>query len=435
MTREQSLASFVAWTDHNISGDEKGQAQIFLDRLFQAFGQAGSLDVGGKPEFRIRKSTEDGGGTAFADYVWKPVVLIEMKKRGVNLATLLPQALKYWERLCPDRPRYVVLCNFDEFRVYDFAKQIDAPVDPVTTKELPARYGPSRFLDPGTPKPAFGVDRLAVTREAADKLAACFNKLTKRGVERPVAQRFILQMLVALFAEDIDLLPKYFVAQLLEDCTTPTDTYDLLGGLFEAMNTRQSAGGGRFKGVAYFNGGLFAEPARVELGDTELVLLRQAAAFNWSNVQPEIFGALFQDSLDARERRAFGAHYTSPTDIMKIVRPTIVDPWHEQIENAKTLKRLGELRERLNHFRVLDPACGSGNFLYIAYRELKRLEARLIERIREVSRRETAAQDVIGFVTAEQFFGIDINPFAIELAKVTMMIARKLAIDELHTIE
>ena len=321
MSREQQLAEFVAWADKNITGDEKGQAQIFLDRLFQAFGQKGSLDVGGKPEFRIRKSTEDGGGTSFADYVWKSVVLIEMKKRGVNLATHLPQAFKYWERLCPDRPRYVVLCNFDEFRVYDFDQQIDAPVDTVTTKELPERYGPLRFLEPGTPKPVFGVDRLQVTREAADCLAKCFNKLTKRGVERSVAQHFILQMLVALFAEDIDLLPKYFVAQLLEECTTPADTYDLLGGLFEAMNTRQSAGGGRFKGVAYFNGGLFANPARVELGSAELVLLRQAAAFNWSNVQPEIFGALFQDSLDAGERRAFGAHYTSREDIAALVEP------------------------------------------------------------------------------------------------------------------
>ncbi|MCG3148057.1 MAG: hypothetical protein PCFJNLEI_01499 [Verrucomicrobiae bacterium] len=436
MTREQELAKFVAWADKHITGDEKGQAQIFLDRLFQAFGQTGSLDVGGTPEFRIRKSSEDGGGTSFADFVWKPVVLIEMKKRGVNLATHLPQAFKYWERLCPDRPRYVVLCNFDEFRIYDFDQQIDSPVDTVTTKELPERYGPLRFLEPGTPKPAFGVDRLAVTREAADKLAALFNKLTKRGIDRPLAQRFVLQMLVALFAEDIDLLPKYFVAQLLDECTTPADTYDLIGGLFAAMNTRQTAGGGRFKGVAYFNGGLFADPARIELNSSELVLLRQTATFNWSNVQPEIFGALFQDSLDAGERRAFGAHYTSPTDIMKIVRPTIVDPWRDQIEGARTLKDLGKLRDRLHNFRVLDPACGSGNFLYIAYRELKRLEARLIERINnEFPSRAEPAQRQLSFLSAQNFYGMDINSLAVEIAKVSMMIARKLAIDELHITE
>ena len=119
-TRQQRLADFVQWTLLHIRGDEKGEAQIYLDRLFQAFGQPGVLEVGGQTEFRIRKAKEDGGGTAFADYVWKPVVLIEMKKRGQNLAKHYRQAFDYWIRLAPNRPKYVVLCNFDEFWVYDF---------------------------------------------------------------------------------------------------------------------------------------------------------------------------------------------------------------------------------------------------------------------------------------------------------------------------
>ncbi len=117
MPSRDKLADFTAWCARNITGDEKGQAQIYLDRLFQAIGQPGSLDAGGKPEFRVRKATEDGGGTAFADYVWKPVVLIEMKKRGENRQKHYRQAFDYWTRLCPNRPRYVALCNFDESRV------------------------------------------------------------------------------------------------------------------------------------------------------------------------------------------------------------------------------------------------------------------------------------------------------------------------------
>ncbi len=97
--RRTKLQAFVDWAAARITGDEKGQAQIFLDRLFQAFGQPGSLDVGGEPEMRIRKAKEDGGGTSFADYVWKPVVLIEMKKRGVDLAKHYRQAFDYWTRL------------------------------------------------------------------------------------------------------------------------------------------------------------------------------------------------------------------------------------------------------------------------------------------------------------------------------------------------
>jgi hypothetical protein len=188
----EKLAEFAAWCGKNITGDERGQAQIFLDRLFQAFDQPGCLDVGGTTEFRVRKSHEDGGGTAFADYVWKPVAPIEMKKRGENLQKHYRQAFDYWARLVPNRPPYVVLCNFDEFRVYDFDTDLDAPKDTVALKDLPRRWGPLAFLAPGSLKPTFDNDREKVTREAADCLADCFRKLVARGVPRETAQRFIL---------------------------------------------------------------------------------------------------------------------------------------------------------------------------------------------------------------------------------------------------
>jgi hypothetical protein len=441
MSREAQLSQFAAWVQHNITGDEKGQAQIFLDRLFQAFGQPGVLDVGGQIEFRLRKAAEDGGGTAFADLVWKPVVLVEMKRRGTDLQKHYRQAFGYWTRITGGRPRYVVLCNFDEFWIYDFDSDVDAPKDKLALTDLPQRWGPLAFLAPGSPGPKFLYDREAVTRIAADKLAALFSRLLKRGVERPLAQHFTLQMLIALFAEDIDLLPRYFVSELLEECTTPADTYDLIGGLFEAMNLNPPAAGGRFKSVRYFNGGLFLEPARVELTDNELVLLREAAKDDWSKVQPEIFGTLFEHSVSnpgalVDERRAFGIHFTRPTEIMKIVQPTIIEPWTEQIESAKTLTRLHELLDRLHHFSVLDPACGCGNFLYIAYRALKRLEARIYERIdAEFPSRAEPGQVRLSFLSAQNFHGLDINPLAVEIAKVAMMVARKLAIDELHIAE
>ena len=429
------LAEFTAWCAKHVTGDEKGDAQLFLDRLFQAFGHAGLKEAGATLEFRVIKAAEAGGATSFADLVWKPVVLIEMKKRGTDLQKHYRQAFDYWTRLVPNRPRYVVLCNFDEFRVYDFDTDLDTPKDTVALKDLPERWGPLAFLAPGSPKPTFENDREVVTRQAADCLADCFRKLVKRDVPQPMAQRFTLQMLVALFAEDIDLLPKYFVTQVLEDCSTPASTYDLIGDLFEAMNTNPPKAGGRFKGVNYFNGGLFAQPARLEIQDSELVLLRKAAGFNWSKVQPEVFGTLFQHSMSEKERHAFGAEFTYPTDIMKIVGPTIVEPWRAQIEGARTLKRLRELLHRLHRFRVLDPACGCGNILYIAYRELKRLEARIYERMAEFASQAEPGQMRLSFLSAQNFYGLDILPFAVEIAKVTMMIARKLAIDELHITE
>ena len=221
MSREEQLSQFAAWVRQNITGDEKGQAQIFLDRLFQAFGQPGVLDVGGQTEFRLRKAAEDGGGTAFADLVWKPVVLVEMKRRGTDLQKHFRQAFDYWVRITGGRPRYVVLCNFDEFWVYDFDSDLDAPKDKLALTVLPQRWGPLAFLAPGSPGPKFSYDREAVTRTAADKLAALFSRLLKRGVERPLAQRFTLKDAHA--ALDAAVLAAYgfsakedLLAQLLE---------------------------------------------------------------------------------------------------------------------------------------------------------------------------------------------------------------------------
>jgi len=432
MTQKQEhLDQFVQWCAAHIRGDEKGEAQIFLDRLFRAFGQPGVKEVGAVFEERVKK---EGKGTSFADLVWKPIVLVEMKKRGEDLTRHYRQAFDYWARLVPGRPRWVVLCNFDEFWVYDFETQMDSPVDKVALGELPTRYGPLAFLFPDDEEPVFGNHQETVTRDAADKLVELFRALIGRQVPRDLAQRFTLQSLMALFAEDIGLLERYFFAHLLDDCHTPAQAYDLIGQLFVEMNMPGITAGGRFKGVPYFNGGLFAQPARIELSAAETELLRDAARFNWSKVRPEIFGAIFEHSMDAEERRAHGAHYTSPVDIMKVVGPTIVEPWREQIERTKTLKGLEQLLARIETFRVLDPACGSGNFLYIAYREMKRLEASIYERMGEFKSVD-AAQRPFGFVTARNFYGIDINPFAVELAKVTMMLAHKLAIDELHISE
>lgn len=423
------LKAFKDWTAKHIKGDEKGEAQVFLDRLFQAFGWPGLKEAGANCELRVRNTT---GGTSFADLVWKPVVVIEMKKRGADLSKHYSQAFSYWTRLVPNRPRFAVLCNFDEFLVYDFETQLDTPVDIVTLAELPARYGPLNFMFPGDVAPVFGNHQESVTRQAADKLAACFNSMTKRGVERPLAQRFTLQMLMALFSEDIGLLDKYLVTKVLDECKSPQDTHDLLGGLFTAMNTKGGVKGGRFKGVPYFNGGLFADPAHVELVADERALLKDASQFDWSKVRPEIFGTLFEHSLGKEQRHATGAHFTSAVDIMKVVGPTIVEPWTRLIDSTTTLEGLRKLLARIESFTVLDPACGSGNFLYIAYRELKRLEAHIYERMASEFRSVDPRQRPFGFVSTANFYGMDINPFAVDIAKVTMMLAHQLAIDELH---
>ena len=271
-TREEDLKDFVAWCGEHITGDEKGEAQVFLDRLFQAFGQGGVKEAGATLEKRV---TSDKGTITFADLVWKPVVLIEMKKRGTPLQKHYRQAFDYWTHLVPNRPRYAILCNFDEFLIYDFETQMDSPVDTIALADLPRRWTALAFLVPGNLTPVFNNDRVAVTMDAAKEMAHVFNMLKVRKVDPERAQRFILQMLVCFFSEDIGLLPKDLVTQLLLDAKTPAETFDLLNALFAAMNSKMPAAGGRFKDVRYFNGGLFAESGAVELRDIELVKLRE----------------------------------------------------------------------------------------------------------------------------------------------------------------
>lgn len=431
--RLENFISYVAL----LKGYEKGEAQVFCDRLFQAFGHKGYKEAGAALEDPIKKAS--GKGTSFADLIWKPRVLIEMKKGGEKLHLHYSQAFDYWLNAVPNRPRYVVLCNFNEFWIYDFDRQLNDPIDVVKVGELPTRYAALNFLFPDNRKPIFNNDREAVSRRTADNMAQLFKTLTRRPkkpVPRSQAQRFILQLMVAMFAEDIDLLPTGSIVSLVDDCLNKgQSSYDLLNGLFQQMNSPKRASAGRFRDVRYFNGGLFSVIDPVELGRDELELIggeEGAATENWSKINPVIFGTLFQQSMDKEERHALGAHFTSEADIQRIIGPTIVRPWIERIDAATRLQDLVDLRRQLMEFRVLDPACGSGNFLYMAYRELARLDLRILARMQENFSAKNVAKKALtaSIVNPKKFYGFDVDSFGVELTKVTLMLAKKLALDE-----
>ncbi|MCA3511809.1 MAG: class I SAM-dependent DNA methyltransferase [Rhodobacter sp.] len=430
----KGIEAFVAYAK-TLKGDEKGEAQVFCDRLFQAFGHKGYKEAGAELEYRVKKAS--GKGTNFADLVWKPRLLIEMKKGSEKLHLHYQQAFDYWLNAVPNRPRYVVLCNFKEFWIYDFDKQLNEPVDIVRLEDLPNRYTALNFLFADNPDPLFGNDREEVSRIAAAKVAQLFRSMVARGVPREQAQRFVLQAVVAMFAEDIDMMPAGTTLRLVQDCLEHgQNSYDVFGGLFQQMNNKTAAKGGRYKGVPYFNGGLFATVAPVELTKKELELLGKkdegAAWQNWAKINPAIFGTIFQQSMDKGERHAYGAHFTHEADIQRIVGPTIVRPWRERIDAAKTMTELLEIRKALLNFRVLDPACGSGNFLYVAYREMVRLEIRLMARLdKEFSWKTIQKQaQATSLISPRQFFGVDRDSFGVELTKVTLMLAKKLALNE-----
>jgi len=432
----EDLKAFQAYAAA-LDGDEKGEAQVFCDRLFIAFGHKGYKEAGASLEYRIKKQSSKG--TSFADLIWKPRLLIEMKKRGAKLELHYQQAFDYWLNAVPDRPRYVVLCNFDEFWIYDFDKQLFEPVDKVSTADLSVRYTALNFLLPVEKEAIFNNDREDVSRTAAEETADLFRRLTHRDanpIDRMEAQRFVLQLVIAMFAEDIDMLPAGTITSLLRACLdNGLSSYDLLGGLFRQMNDPKPAKAGRYLGIPYFNGGLFAEILPIELSEDEMRLIAGdggIASRNWSRVNPAIFGTLFQQSMDAKERHKHGRHFTSEADIQRVVAPSIVRPWQKRIDSAKTMQELLSLRKELSTVKVLDPSCGSGNFLYVAFRELARLDIRIMLRLKSlVSASEFQKQStLLSAINPRQFYGIDNDSFGVELAKVTLMLAKKLALNE-----
>lgn len=444
---EKSLQKFVEYCQNNIDGDEKGEAQIFCDHFFTALGyEDGLKGAGADLEYRIRDT--DKGSTNFADLVWPKKVLLEMKKSGSKLDLHLQQVKSYWLMMAGQRPRYVVLCNFDEFWIYDFEQDVSEPADKIQLEDLPNRREAFSFLLERPRTPVFHSNREDVTKKAAQYVATVFHSMQTRGIDREVAMRYCLQCVLAMFAEDVNLLPDNIFSRILEDCfdqdKTPAEkseqSYDLIGNLFREMNSEGITEGGRYRGVDYFNGGLFEEINLVELTMHEVELMRAAARQNWSKVNPAIFGSFFEAGMDKGERHVYGAHYTYESDIIKIVDPVIVQPWKKRIEKAQEsdnpLEEYYKLLKELREFKVLDPACGSGNFLFVAYREMKTLEKELIVLIQEHSITDEQKETLKNFlaknhyVSAKQFFGIDLKYFAVEVAKMTLMVAKELWVTE-----
>jgi type I restriction-modification system DNA methylase subunit len=444
---------FIEYCQKHIKGDEKGEAQTFLDHFFTALGyDEGYKGAGADCEYRIKNQKKKT--TSFADLVWKPRVLIEMKKGGEDLSIHLQQAFSYWSQLVPNRPNYVILCNFDEFWIYDFNKDIYEPQEKIDLEKLEQRKEAFTFLLPKEKKPLFKTDREDVTADAAKFVSYVYKSLTDKNrnplVNKEDAMHYCLQCVLCMYAEDIDLLPGKIFTRLIEECLDKEgsgydkipESYDLIGGLFKEMNSKGITPAGKYKDVDYFNGGLFDKIIPIELTKREIELMDVACTKNWQHINPAIFGAIFEGNMDEKERHNLGAHYTNEIDIKKIVDPVIVQPWRQKIDavldkhNAKereiTSEALKQLHIELCNYKVLDPACGSGNFLFIAYKELKLIEKEILKHFKLIAGNKISWDYAINcsYVSTKQFFGIDLNPNAVELAKVTLMIAKEMSIKE-----
>lgn len=428
-----NLTRFVArWSVRE--GNERSEAQTFLTELFECYGQRLS-DVATFERFQA-------GG--FVDLIWERVCIVEMKSASEarRLARHREQALNYWRQAAdPDRnipaPQYVVLCAFTRFEVWEPGRFPNEPRVTFDLEELPDRYTALLFL--AGDEPVFTARQEAVTLDAVNKLAELFYELDARAEGEPdERRRFILQAVWCMFAEDLGQIPAHSFTRILDDliANPQRSSADDLGRLFEYLNdpASQRPQHGLYAGVPYANGSLFANATRIDLSPSELELLREAANFNWREVQPSIFGSLLQSVFGREKQWQLGAHYTHEADIQKIVTPTIVRPWRERIEALSSYEEGRRAQADLMKYVVLDPACGSGNFLYVAYRELRRIEVALARRVEELARAEGRPGDqgaLSAFFPLQNMRGIEIEQFGVDLARVTLWMGHRLAVEEL----
>ncbi|HOD32590.1 MAG TPA: hypothetical protein PKO12_03880, partial [Holophaga sp.] len=355
------------------------------------------------------------------------------------------QAVNYARNLPGGRPPFVLTCDIGHaFHVWEgFSGSyggygarrsflLEDLADPAVQEVFRALWLDPRSLDPA-------LRRTAVTRDVAQALGGLAASLEARFAPEAVA-RFLMRVVFTFFAEDVGLLPERLFESALKGPWKdhPAAFPKGLETLWDAMNT----GGlwGPLK-VLRFNGGLFQESLALELNPAEIARLAEAATFNWSDVDPSIFGTLLESALDPAERHRLGAHYTPRAYVERLLRPALEEPlradWElaqaealtllgdapKEAEKAKARDVLHGFQRRLAQVKVLDPACGSGNFLAAAYDILKRLEAEVQRRLLDLGEttRALALEGVL--VTPGQFQGLEVKPWAAAIADLVLWIS------------
>lgn len=428
----RSLSEFAAsWGGYE--GTERAEAQTFLNELLACYGT----------DRREVARFEQLSPAGFMDMVWAGVCIVEMKRpsEAKNLPAHRQQALDYWTGAgTPEAPapRWVVLCAFHEFEIWEPGAVFTQPRAVFPLTELPDHMDALLFL--AGQEPVFLRTQAELTREAADCVTQMLAALQERRAGDPEMLRdFALQCVWCMFAEDLQMLPSHLFTRVVDQLLQHPErsSADDLGLLFQYLDEPGlGPEHGLYVGTPYADGALFAKPGVVHLDRNELELLREACDFPWHRVEPAIFGSLLEGALGRERQWSLGAHYTAEVDILKVVLPTVVEPWRDRLAACESLKDVEQAQADLLQYVVLDPACGSGNFLYVAYRELRRIEAALRERAAELRRNAgLPEQQELALFPISNMKGIEIEPFAVHLARVTLWMGHRLAVEELGVAE
>ena len=442
------------WND--CQGDEKQEGHEFMRELMKCFGITKRKAI----SYERRSNRASTGRQGYIDALIPGKALIEMKSAGKNLDEAEGQALDYIHDL-PDveTPRLLIISDFRRIRIIDLdqdmmtAEDIESGRTEFELAQLPDHVDDLKFLAGYGMVQVGSREQEEASIRAARVMAGLYEALDGSGYSDHEASIFLIRTLFCLYGDDAGLWERDLFAEFLET-RTREDGSDLgaqLALLYQTLNTpaerRQSTLDELIARFPYVNGGIFAEPLSIPSFSLEMrEELMRACAFDWSGISPAVFGSLFQAVKSPQARRELGEHYTSETNILKTLGPLFLDDLRERFaEHTHDLTKLKSLRKELGELRVMDPACGCGNFLVVAYRELRHLDTEILKRIREL---ELARKDNDEFqatiffddqgesaditVQLDHFFGIEIEEWPARIAQTALHLAHHQANREME---
>lgn len=425
--KDRALAFAREWEGERV---ERAEAQSFWNDFFTVFGisrrRIASFEEPVKKSLPLfEKDAAKSSGRI--DLFWRGVLIAEHKSRGGNLDKAYSQALGYFATL-PERdlPRYVIVSDFARFRLYDLDQDTRADF---LLRDLYKHIKLFGFISGYTTQKIESHDPVNI--KAAERMGKLHDRLRANGYSGHQLEMLLVRLLFCLFADDTTLFdPRGSFRDFIEN-STREDGSDLgseLTMLFQVLNQesekRQKNLSEQFAPFPYVNGKLFAEPLPIPACDrTMRDILLDCCGLDWGLISPAIFGALFQCVMDEEgtaRRRNLGAHYTSEENILKLIKPLFLDDLWAEFESAKrSTNKLFELHKKLARLKFFDPACGCGNFLVIAYRELRKLELEILRAVRQTGQQHLNIFQLVQ-VDVDQFFGIEIEEFPAQIAQVAL---------------
>lgn len=401
---------------------EDAEAKSFWDGFFNIFGISRRRVA--TFEQQVKKIDDK---TGFIDLLWKGTILIEHKSRGKDLDKAYQQAKDYFPGLTDkELPRYILVSDFERFRLFDLEENKQ---NEFNLNELVNNVSLFGFIA-GYQKRSYK-EQDPVNIEAAELMGKLHDKLKLIGYTGHHLELYLVRLLFCLFADDTNIFEKGILYDYL-NLKTNEDGSDLARAIAELFQILNTAPDKRFKNLdeslaafPYVNGKLFEENLPLASFDSEMrKILLDSCLLDWGKISPAIFGSLFQSVMDEKARRNLGAHYTSEKNILKLIKPLFLDSLWSEFEKAKNNNNnLKKLHKKISKLRFLDPACGCGNFLIIAYRELRLLEIEIIKiLLKESIKSKQAITDISIYVQidVDKFYGIEYEEFPAQIAQVAM---------------